>query len=161
RCRRSRRRRPGWRAAPRTPESLWPWANCASSLGVDAFGRDLDDDPGLAGPVAAKGLARVQAGQLVDVLSGALQDQLGPAADGEDVSVRLGGVEDHDRDPLVAFEVARLEAWERGVEVDELAVRLDPDDRRLRAPVGHHGGHGREVPGVEDSYLPRRKTDHH
>src|ERR1700736_4822604 len=115
--------------AGRTLTALAAFAIRQRSLHVNALGRDLHDHPRLVGPKTFEGLAGVDAGELVDVLIRARQDQLGAPSYRQHVPVGMGRVEHCDRDPVVALEVAGLEAWKSRVEVDVLAVRLDPHDR--------------------------------
>src|SRR5713226_10337701 len=106
--------------------SPWPLPNCEQNRdSVHMLRGDLDDDAGLVRAKALESASGIEARQLVDVSLGALSDQLGAAADGEHVSVGMGGVEDHDRDAVVALQVAGFHAREGGVEVDVLAIALE------------------------------------
>src|SRR6266568_4803184 len=130
------------------------------SLHVNPFRRDLDDHPRLPRSETLEPIPGVRARQLFDVLIRALGDELGPTADRERVLIWMRGIDDGDRDAVVAQEVAGLDPMQRRIEVDEGAVGFDPDDGRLRAAVRVHGGHGREVPAVEDPNLTRSELDH-
>src|SRR5260370_277460 len=80
------------------------------SLHVNPFGRDLDDHPSLVGPESLELPPGVHACELFDVLVGAFHDQLGAAPDRQRAPIRMLGVDDSDRDPVVALQVAGLEA---------------------------------------------------
>src|SRR5258707_521881 len=131
-----------------------------ASLHVNPFRRDLDDHPRLPRTETLEPIPGVRASQLFDVLVSALSDELGATADRECVHVWMRGIDDGDRDPVVAQEVAGFDPMKRSVEVDVRAVGFDPDDGRLRAAVRVHGGDGREVPAVEDPNLTLRQLDH-
>src|SRR5260370_34722678 len=151
-------RRSSWVAA-RTLAGLVAFA-IKRSLHVNPFRRDLDDHACLAGLEALEPIPGVRAGQLFDVLIRALGDELGATADRKRVLIWMRGIDDGDRDPVVAEEVAGLDPMKGRVEVDERAVGFDPDDRRLRAAVRIHGCARSQVPAVEDPNLTRRSLDH-
>src|SRR5712691_12693479 len=79
------------------------------SLHVNPFWRDLDDHARLPRPETLEPIPGVRARELFDVLIGAFGDQLGAAANRQRVSIRMRGIEDCDRDAVVAQEVAGFE----------------------------------------------------
>src|SRR5690348_14606901 len=97
----------------------------------DALGLDLDDH---AIRHVAPVLARVLAGELVHVLGGTAELELGGAFHLE-VPVRIGGIEHGDADPRVAGQLLALRTRRLRVEDDVLAVRVDPDEARVRHAV--------------------------
>src|SRR6201999_2272465 len=108
-------------------------AMCASLYLVaeDALGLHLHDHTvAVAGEVLAVVLAR----QLVDVVVGAAELELGDAFHLE-VAVRVGAVEHRHAHAWVAAQVPAFRAPVRRVEDDVLAVGVDPDDARLRRAV--------------------------
>src|SRR3954452_1076143 len=105
-------------------------------------------------------LPAVLARQLVDVVVRSLEVEDGDALDLE-VVVRIGGVEDGDADARVAAKVLPLRASVRRVEDDVLAVRVDPDDARLRRPVLAQRRHRREALRATESDLCLRQLLHH
>src|SRR6266851_674481 len=146
--------------AARTVAALAALGLTRRSLHVNPFRRDLDDHPRLPRSETLEPIPGVRARQLFDVLIRALGDELGPTADRERVLIWMRGIDDGDRDAVVAQEVAGLDPMKRRVEVNEGAVGFDPDDGRLRAAVRIHRGHGREVAAVEDPNLTRSQLDH-
>src|SRR5712691_6296137 len=152
-------RRSSWVAA-RTVAALAALGLTRRSLHVNPFRRDLDDHPRLPRTEALEPIPGVRARQLFDVLIRALGDELGATDDRERVLIWMRGIDDGDRDPVVAQEVAGLDPMKRCVEVDVRTVGFDPDDGCFRAAIRIHGGDGREVPAVEDSNLTRRQLDH-
>src|SRR6202011_5816934 len=80
------------------------------SLHVNPLGRDLDDHPRLVGPESPELPPGVHARELLDVLVGAFHDELGAAPDRQRAPIRTLGVDDRDRDAIVALQVASLQA---------------------------------------------------
>src|SRR6266851_1368214 len=80
------------------------------SLHVNPFGGHLDDHPLLIWSEALEFPAGVNPRELADVLLRALSDQLRAAPDCQHVAVGTGGIEDRDRDPVVARQIASLQA---------------------------------------------------
>src|SRR5205814_9496903 len=104
-------------------------------------------------------LAILLARRLVDVLAGAFLAQLHPPLHLE-VPVRIVVVPDADADPRVRPQVAALRAPVRRVEDDVIAIRVDPDDARLRPPAVADGRHDGEVLALQESLLPVRELRH-
>jgi hypothetical protein len=94
-------------------------------------------------------VAGVAAGQGVQVLQGALADQLGVAADLE-VAVGVVGVDDQQADLGVGGQVAALVPFQGGVDPGAGAVPVDPDQAGLGLTVTPHGGqHPTDRPGQQ------------
>src|SRR5260370_16074862 len=132
-------RRSSW-VAGRTLAGLVAFA-IKRSLHVNPFRRDLDGHARLPRSETLEPIPGVSARQLFDVLVRALGDELGATADRKRVLIWMRGIDDGDRDPVVAQEVAGLDPMKGRVEVDEGAVGFDPDDGRLLAAVRIACGH--------------------
>src|SRR6266852_3796823 len=92
-----------------TVAALAALAITQESLHVNPFRGHLDDHPLLIRAEALESPAGVHARELVDVLLGALGDQLRAAPDRHRVSVGARGIEDRDRHAVVALQIPRLQ----------------------------------------------------
>lgn len=93
--------------------------------------------------------------QAVDVVVGALVQELGPAANGEPTIAGIGTVHDVDGDPGVPLQVSRLDAAVGGVEEEPLAVGVHPDLGRMGRAVRHQRGHHGQVRRSQELGLRR------
>src|SRR5262245_20616475 len=139
----------------------WPAGAPPRTVGVDLLGFDLDDEPDFTGLTERVDvLVDVLLAERVDVVVGALLGDLDDPSLDTDVAVRVVGVGNRQRHAGIALEVLRLHAPLRGVDQDVRAVRVPPDRRHLRTPVGIHRREVREGLLVEQIGVGLRNARH-